>query len=118
MDFQKILSLAKIILPSNSKLLNAAEKAAEVCKGYGNTEDDLKKVITDLNIAPATINRAISVLNSNSFASKLNTIAPGLCDQMRKAVSNIAGASDQGGVGLPSSSTDDLTSLKDRLNKL
>lgn len=118
MDFQKLLSLARIILPNDSKLLTAAEKAVEVCKNYGNSEEDLKKVISDLNIAPQTISKAINVLNSNSFADKLNLIAPGLVDQMRDKVSHLTGLSPQSGVGHPSSSADDLQSLKDRLSKL
>lgn len=119
MNFQALLPLAKVLFPNNTKLIEAAAEAAEICKGYKGTEGDLKKVINDLNISPSLINRAVTVLNSPAFASKLNLVAPGLAGQMRNTVNTLMGSSPQGRTGhsVPSGDSN-LQSLKDRLAKL
>lgn len=119
MNFQALLPIAKVLFRNNPKLLEAATQAAKICEGYQGTEDDLKKVINDLNISPNLINRAVTVLNSPAFASKLNLVAPGLVGQMQSTVSKMMGSSPPAQIGHSESSGDsNLQSLRDRLSKL
>ena len=119
MNFQALLPLAKVLCPNNSKLIDAATKAVEICKGYQGTEDDLKRVINDLNISASLINRAVTVLNSPAFQSKLNLVSPGLGAKMQTTVNNLMGSSPPAQIGHSESSGDsNLKSLRDRLAKL
>ena len=119
MNFQALLPIAKVLFPNNTKLIEAASKAVDICKGYQGTEDDLKKVINDLNISPSIINRAVTVLNSPAFQSKINLVSPGLGERMQSTVNTLMGSSPPAQIGHSESSGDsNLKSLRDRLSKL
>lgn len=119
MNFQALLPIAKVLFPNNSKLIDAAEKAVEICKGYNGTEDEIQKVIKDLNISPGLINRAVVVLNSPAFQNKIDLFQPGLGKQMQDTVSKMMGNSTSVQIGHSESSVDsNLSSLRDRLSKL
>lgn len=119
MNFQALLPIAKVLFPNNTRLLEAATQAAEICKRYQGTEGDLHRAIQDLNIQPSIITKAVAVLNSPAFASKLNLVAPGLAGQMQSTVNKMMGTSPQGQTGhsVPSGESN-LQSLRDRLSKL
>lgn len=52
MNFPALLQAAKMLFPNNSKLFEAAEKAAEFCKKYDESEAGFNQIVKDLNLSP------------------------------------------------------------------
>lgn len=119
MNFPALLQAAKMLFPNNSKLFEAAEKAAEFCKTYDESEAGFNQIVKDLNLSPEFLAKAKGALNNPAIANKINLLSPNLAQRMQETVSNIKVNSPQTGFGQPMSSGDnDLNTLRDRLSKL
>lgn len=119
MNFQALLQAAKVLFPNNSRLFEAAEKAAEFCKNYEESENGFNQIVKDLNLSPEFLAKAKNTLNNPAIANKINLLSPNLAQRMQETVSNIKVNSPQTGFGQSMSSSDnDLNALRDRLSKL